>query len=154
MSRWFSASGLFIALVTLDRLTKAYFENRLAESRPVLLPGLFELVDHKNFGIIANIPIPRLIIILISLIVMGFVIAGLVQAIKKQKTAELIALTLILAGATGNLWDRIQWGYVFDWLLLFGMSAINLADIAIGLGLILLLIGLEKDKRTKAPSGS
>lgn len=59
----------------------------------------------------------------------------------KQWTAA--AFALILGGAVGNLWDRIQLGYVVDFIQLyyeqFYWPAFNIADAAITLGALLLV---------------
>jgi signal peptidase II len=52
------------------------------------------------------------------------------------------ALALILAGALGNLYDRIRYGYVIDFLELHARGyywpSFNVADTAISIGVILL----------------
>lgn len=54
------------------------------------------------------------------------------------------ALALILGGALGNLWDRVQYGYVIDFLDFhfkqYHWPIFNMADTAITIGAIMLLI--------------
>ncbi|MEO8223289.1 MAG: signal peptidase II [Gammaproteobacteria bacterium] len=68
-----------------------------------------------------------------------------------------LGLTLVLGGAIGNLIDRIQHGYVVDFFLLhyerWSFPAFNVADSAITLGVILLLIDgfvLEARRESRA----
>ena len=76
----------------------------------------------------------------------------LVVWIKKLNSAEkfsAIALSLILGGAIGNVIDRIFLGYVIDfiqvWLGSYPWPAFNIADSAIFVGAILLILsGLKK----------
>jgi signal peptidase II len=53
-------------------------------------------------------------------------------------------LVLILAGALGNLIDRIGWGYVIDFILVYlgnwPFPAFNLADAAITVGAVLVVL--------------
>ena len=150
-----SAFGLFLllaGLVALDRFTKLMMIARPLSSGPFLFPGAFEFTHHQNFGIIANIPVPLFLIVAISVIILILVAFGFIRAIRRRERREAAALTLIFAGAIGNLWDRIQWHFVFDWILLFGRSAINLADVMIGIGIIWYLVDRERDNRRKEPS--
>jgi signal peptidase II len=65
-------------------------------------------------------------------------------------TVSGIALSLILGGATGNLWDRITTGHVVDFLLFYVKQyqwpVFNLADssIVVGAGLLILEILFAK----------
>lgn len=136
MSRWFSLSFLLALLVGIDRVTKIQMIEWSADSGPLLFPGILELVHHHNFGIIANLPVPQILIVLVTLLVIVGVVLVLYRSIHQKKLWMVISLTILLAGAIGNLWDRLQWGFVFDWILLFGHSAINLADIFIAVGLV------------------
>ena len=68
-----------------------------------------------------------------------------------------MAIALILGGAVGNLTDRVTLGYVVDFIHVFyqdkNFPAFNLADSAITLGTILLLIDtffLEKHRIQRA----
>lgn len=55
-----------------------------------------------------------------------------------------IALALILGGALGNLWDRIEYGYVVDFIDVYYQDwhwpAFNIADTAISIGAVMLLL--------------
>lgn len=98
--------------------------------------GLIRSTLFHNYGISFNIPIPQALIILITGIALGWAVALLVE---RGRSSDLIACILIgifIGGTLGNAFDRIMLGFVRDWLLLFGRSAINLADVAIGGSLI------------------
>ena len=64
----------------------------------------------------------------------------------KDKNAEYIAYSFILAGALGNLYDRIFFGYVIDFIEIhynnFYWPIFNIADIAISTGVIMLLYSI------------
>ena len=141
---------LLILLVAADRLTKIFTMARPPSIEPFASPKIIELFHHRNFGIVANLPLPHLAIVIITIVVMALIIIGLIRAWRKNDTLKSITLLLILAGAIGNLWDRLQYGYVFDWFLIFGRTALNLADIFIALGVIgYILLPNIKEKAKK-----
>jgi signal peptidase II len=66
--------------------------------------------------------------------------------IKNVKAHPKIAFSsaLILIGAVGNVFDRIFYGFTVDYLIFFGRSALNLSDLLIVLGVVLLLISSRR----------
>lgn len=64
--------------------------------------------------------------------------------LKKHETLLAVALALVLGGAVGNLIDRLAYGYVIDFLDVYYQSwhwpAFNVADMAISLGVFLMLL--------------
>tara|TARA_A100001015_G_C14935492_1_gene690246 strand:- start:408 stop:899 length:492 start_codon:yes stop_codon:yes gene_type:complete len=62
----------------------------------------------------------------------------------REKWLESLSLSMILGGALGNLWDRLSFGYVVDFLDFHWMGwhfpAFNLADSAISLGAMVLIL--------------
>jgi len=66
----------------------------------------------------------------------------------KKNILIVIGLLLILGGAIGNLYDRISYGYVIDFIYLhfneFYWPAFNVADSAISLGVLIFLYGSFK----------
>jgi signal peptidase II len=64
--------------------------------------------------------------------------------LKKHETFLAIALSLVLGGAIGNLIDRLAYGYVIDFLDVYYQTwhwpAFNIADSAITLGVVLMLL--------------
>jgi signal peptidase II len=72
------------------------------------------------------------------------VIAVWLARLKSHETFLAIALSLVLGGAIGNLIDRLAYGYVIDFLDVYYQTwhwpAFNIADSAITLGVILMLV--------------
>ena len=81
----------------------------------------------------------------VGLIVSIVIVIRLVRTAATQKWFE-VALVLILAGAIGNLIDRIRIGYVIDFIEVYygawRFPAFNVADIAIFLGAAMLALEL------------
>ncbi len=149
--------GLAGTVFAIDRLTKWIIETRLsAYDSHIVIPGFFEIVHSENrgaaFGLFAEstsqwrtaLLIGFSVVALISLVVMLWRSSRL-----DRKTA--IALALILGGAVGNVFDRVRWGTVTDFLLFhigsYEWPAFNAADSAIVIGSGLLLLDFVKFKR-------
>lgn len=129
-------------VVLLDLWTKAHW---FSETSPVffLLRGLIQSVQHKNEGLIANLPVPQGLIIGVTILLLGILlIYGWKHRFSNDWLMHL-GLACLMGGAVGNLYDRVLLGYVRDWILLFGRSAINIADAAIVVGILTLLIQSE-----------
>ena len=67
-----------------------------------------------------------------------------ISRLNREKWLEGLSLSMILGGALGNLWDRLMFGYVVDFLDFHWMSwhfpAFNVADSAISLGAVILIL--------------
>lgn len=133
------ATVLAAVVFVADQSSKmiAFGSDRMSDT--TIIPWLFGFMHHKNYGIVANIPIPIWVIVSATVCVILLVLYSMYQSIKSRKVIHVIAFSLILAGAFGNLYDRMTLGFVRDWILLFNRSVINVADISIFIGIILLL---------------
>lgn len=137
----FVSFSVFLA----DQVTKFFFFTDTLAGKP-LIEGIVHLVVHRNYGISFNIPIPRLLILGITSIVLASILY-LVHKRKAMSISILLGLALIFGGAIGNMLDRIIFEYVRDWLLFFNRSAINLADISILLGILIYLVSDTQSRR-------
>lgn len=141
---------LALAVVALDRWTKHLVAARIAMySHIQVIPGFFRITHTENtgaaFSLFADSPShwKTSALIAFSLVAMVIVI-GLLWKQKQALTTTGIALSLILGGAFGNLWDRIASGRVVDFLLFYVRQyqwpVFNLADSSIVIGASLLVI--------------
>jgi len=77
-------------------------------------------------------------------LLISVVIAVWLARLKQHETLLAVALSLVLGGAIGNLIDRLAYGYVIDFLDVYYQTwhwpAFNIADSAITLGVILMLV--------------
>lgn len=83
------------------------------------------------------------------------IIAVWLARLKQHETLLAVALALVLGGAVGNLIDRLAYGYVIDFLDVYydtwHWPAFNIADSAITLGVMLMLVetfGLGRSKES------
>src|SRR5258708_37856462 len=141
--------ALIAALVVfMDRLTKwLVVKNIILDDSIPVLPGFFRLTHLENpgaaFSFLAESPSPfkTVLLILFSLAALTVVLVLLWRS-RNEFNATTVALSLILGGATGNLWDRLTDGKVTDFLDFYvgqhHWPPFNLADSAIVIGALLL----------------
>ena len=147
--------SVLVGLVFLDQLTKFLITDHLIYGQVIeIIPSYFNLTYAKNpgaaFGIFSKIEdsfrVPFFILMpLIALLLIGFVYFQ--SANRLQQTS----LALVMAGATGNLIDRIRFGYVVDfldfhWQHKGHFPSFNVADSAITIGVTLLFIEMFFNK--------
>ncbi len=132
-------------LVLLDQLSKIIVTKINSNSRldHTVIKGFFNITYAENTGAAFSIlEGKRVYFIVITLVVITALIFYFVK--EKPKGIEKICLILIIAGAIGNLIDRIIHGYVTDFLNfnIFGYDfpIFNIADSYITVGAILLII--------------
>ena len=137
---------LIIVLFVLDLVSKNYAENNISfgQSYTTFLPFIdFFLIYNSGiaFGLFDGYgDLASNILLIITVIILAYLIRMLIQ--EKVQIAKL-ALSLIIAGALGNIMDRIADGRVTDFLHLeianFSFFIFNLADAFITLGAILII---------------
>ncbi|HKV78908.1 MAG TPA: signal peptidase II [Candidatus Sulfotelmatobacter sp.] len=140
--------ALFV--IFLDRWTKHLAATRLAMySHIQVIPGFFRITHTENtgaaFSLFADSPSHWKTAMLISFSVVAMIVVSvLLWKQSRALTMTGIALSLILGGAVGNLWDRVASGRVVDFLLFYVKSyqwpVFNLADSAIVVGASLLVL--------------
>ena len=141
---------LTLAVVLLDRASKAWFESRTVEGWHLeLIHNFIYLVHSRNpgiaFGVFADSPSTgmRILLIVGSAVVIG-ALAWLFVAGHSGGSLTAAGLALLLGGATGNVTDRIVHGAVTDffevWLGSYHWPAFNVADSAITIGAALIII--------------
>lgn len=137
------------AVVVLDKFTKALIQSsyQLGESRSVL-GDFFKLTYIENQGIAFGLfsgwehPVKAVLLLGLSLAALGFIVN---IYLKSRKTPLLqMSFGLILGGAFGNVYDRIAYGRVVDFLN-FGIREhrfpfFNIADSSITVGVVILMV--------------
>ena len=154
-------SALFIVLplLIIDQLTKFIVLKNFqpADSVPII-KNVFHitLVCNKGaaFGIFSEITGSLFIwISFVAVIIIIFTFAffkkiafGNNPKQFSKKKSTLFFLSLILAGAIGNFIDRVRFGFVVDFLDFRIWPVFNIADSAITIGTILLILQMLKHK--------
>lgn len=126
--------AIALAVALLDGVLK-YFALQIFPSDHDDLAWPFALALHKNPGIIFDIPVPLIIILPLTIMICAALVAQARKwwKVAPERSAALITMTI---GALGNAIDRFVNGFTTDYLIFFGRSAINIADILIITGAI------------------
>lgn len=153
---WLWLSAL---VIVLDQASKLYFESALQlYQQIVIIPDLFSwtlayntgaafsfLADHSGWQ--------RWLFALIAAVVSAVLVVWLKRLPRRGQGWLAMGLALVLGGALGNLFDRMVYGHVIDFILVHWQSrwyfpAFNVADCAITVGAALLALDMFKsDKR-------
>ena len=136
---------LILDLVSKFIITKVFMVNESL----VLIKNFFALTYVGAFSILNG---KVSFISIVSLIVVILLIYYLIKE-KKHNNYEVLSYSLVLAGALGNLLNRLIYGYVIDFLdfniLGYNYPIFNLADIFIVIGIFLLIIYLIKEEKSR-----
>ena len=137
-----------LSIFLLDIVTKNYIQNKIMYGDQVEITSFLSFVHFQNPGAAFSFLSDqggwqRYFLIVISLLAVIY-IPWLINQYKKNMLI-VIGLLLILGGAIGNLYDRISYGYVIDFIYFhiaeFYWPAFNVADSAISIGVLLFLYG-------------
>ena len=140
-----------LSVFLLDIVSKKFIQTKIMYGEQVEITSFFSLVHFQNPGAAFSFLSDqggwqRYFLIVISLLAVLY-IPWLINQYKKN-ILIVIGLLFILGGAIGNLYDRINYGYVIDFIYLhfaeFYWPAFNVADSAISVGVLLFLYGSFK----------
>ncbi|MBM3204377.1 signal peptidase II [Candidatus Uhrbacteria bacterium] len=152
-ARRLALSLVITALVaTVDQFTKQIFF-----AKPDLMSGFtfaksfVQFTDYHNYGITFSLAFPQIATITLTIIFCVVILFWMMRLVRRGEWMSALALAILLGGAIGNVIDRITLGYVRDWLLFFGRSAVNSADGAIALGGIWFFIRQSRKKTPPVP---
>jgi signal peptidase II len=152
---------LISALVILaDRLSKNWIIHRIRPGYDIkIIPGVFRLSHVLNtgaaFSLLENLPPNAVRIGLIAFsIAASFIVFALLWRAGRTLTLTSVALALILGGALGNLYDRIRFHHVVDFLAVkiyhYNWPDFNVADSCIVIGACLLLLEIFRAQPTES----
>ncbi len=139
-------SVIVIGIIALDQLSKYWVINNIGITDSLtVIPKVIDFVYVKNTGAAFSFLADKTYgIVLLSLISVAFCAGVVWFMIKRKPKSRLltISLALMLAGAFGNVIDRIFRGYVVDFIetTFIKFPVFNIADIAITCGAALVII--------------
>ena len=152
------AFGIAAAVFVLDQLVKWLVVGplQLKAVRQIVLLPIFNLTWVENYGVslgmlTASDDTSRWLLVALT----AAITVGVAYWIWRERLrADALALSLVLGGALGNIVDRIRFGYVVDYAdLHFGsfqpFLVFNIADAAITIGVLLLLVRALLTRETK-----
>ena len=147
---WSLAGALAAVVLAADQAAKAAIEAQLVPGEHVDVLGPLGLTLSHNrgvaFGLAGGAGVPLIAITLVALGVVGYLFAR-----NPTRPGMWVAAGLLAGGAVGNLVDRVRAGEVTDYVDLGSWPPFNLADVAITLGVLaLVLLYLREAEREPA----
>jgi signal peptidase II len=140
---------LILGILALDQLSKYWIINhlRLPEIGKMEISSFFDLTMVWNYGVSfgalkADAAWERWALVGLSAVIASIFAVWLTRA---QRGHTILALSLVIGGAIGNMIDRIRFGAVADFLdfsALYFPWVFNVADSAITIGAILLALDM------------
>ncbi len=155
--------GISLLIIVLDRLTKLWvMKHVVPTTHIVIIPHIFSISHVLNpgaaFSLFTNSTDPHRTYLFLTgfSILASVVVFAVLIYIGRKFTVSGLALALILGGAVGNLWDRIAYKEVTDFLAVtiihYHWPDFNLADSSIVIGGILLLLDALRNHNPHAPA--
>ena len=163
---WF---GISVLVIALDQWTKVWADHALAMGREIIIFSWFKLQLAYNTGAAFSFlhdasGWQKYFFAGLAIVVSGVLTFWIVRTVVRREQGrwcELLALSLILGGALGNVYDRITLGHVIDFIVWHYQDhyfpTFNIADSAIctGAGLLILdMLFLQKKNTDKVVTES
>jgi signal peptidase II len=152
---------IFMVGCNSDQFTKHLARESLKHNPPiVILKNFIDLCYAENTGTafsrLDNLTLPLSLFVLVCVPLLAVLcIAYLIWRFRSKSFNILLPFVLILAGATGNLLDRIRYGHVVDFIHLhlrdvFHWPIFNIADflLFIGCGMLLFRFIFHRDDQS------
>lgn len=156
-----AAYGFALAIIVLDQISKAWILNGLSlreVGRVELLPPILNFSYVENTGVSFGLfggGSARWLLSVFSIVVAGALAWWALQAKRRMLVS---AIGLVIGGAVGNAIDRIQYGYVVDFIDFSGTGVFpwvfNVADSAITVGVVLLIVDSFLTERRERAVGA
>ena len=140
-----------VLVVVADRLSKIWIDHHVTRGSFItVIPNVFRISHVLNTGAAFSLFAESLSPLVVRNVLIGFsivaiiVVLGMIWRVGRPFSWTGVALALILGGAIGNLYDRVKFSYVIDFLEVkiyhYHWPDFNLADSAIVVGACLLLL--------------
>lgn len=148
---------LAVAVIVFDQLTKYIASTSLIMHQPVVVMPMFNWTLMHNsgaaFSFLADQGGWQRWFFAVIAVVVSIVIVLWIKRLQQHEKWQAIALALILGGAVGNVIDRIWLGYVVDFIQVYYQQwywpAFNIADSAISIGVVMIIIESIREYRTE-----
>lgn len=142
---------IIILGLTIDRLSKLWAINYLSKGNEVIvIKNFFSFSYLENRGAAFGIFQDK--VVLLSLVTIIIIMAMVYYNFKYKPRSKMLraSFALIISGALGNLYDRIVYKFVVDFILwhykdVYYYPTFNIADVMVVVGTILLAICLIKE---------
>lgn len=129
--------GIVLFVIFATRFLAYWGIYTLAQAEITVIPDILKLTFVQNFG--AGFGIfqgAKALLITVSVVLFILITAYVVFKKKQLKLSTLIPLALVAGGGISNVADRLQFGYVVDYINVYCINypVFNLADICVVIG--------------------
>lgn len=140
---------IVLSVILADRFVKFLVMVNLSPGEPVAVLPFLNFTYLKNTGIAFSLfHGANNILVWINAAVILFLM-GILYSSKDEPMSLRAAYALIMGGAISNLWDRIAYGAVIDFIDFKIWPVFNIADAAITVGAVLIAYNLISTYREK-----
>jgi signal peptidase II len=143
---WARAGVVLVAVLVADQVVKKLITGSLERGEVRDLVWFVDLVNTRNsgvaFGQLQNGGVIVSVVIALALTALLVFFAR-----NAQRPLVWLPIGMLLGGALGNIVDRVREGAVIDFLKVPHWPAFNVADAAITLGVVILLVVIERGDR-------
>lgn len=150
-------------LVVIDQWSKIWIQNTPSMHGHVeVIPNFLYITYVKNTGAAWSIlEGKQMFLVIISVLEIILLVYFMLKFKKKNETIAKWSIVLMIAGAIGNLIDRMMLGYVRDFVSTYpfgyAFPVFNIADVCLTVGVILLAIYIliedSKDEKKEKLNG-
>ena len=145
--------AIVLAVFLADRLTKAWTLGHLL-NRSVAGLSFLKLTYAENTGVAFGMFHGNNLFFMAVSSVLIAVLLFMRRRIQSYGFLAGAGLALVLGGAVGNLYDRISYGFVVDFLdFSFFPAVFNVADSSITVGAVLMALGIRDLGKDSAAGG-
>lgn len=154
----YSLITLIVGLsIAFDQLSKIWIRNNFESYiEKSIIGDVFTLIKVENTGAFLGMgselsEIPRILLLIVLPIIVLISISLYTYLEKTLDQTSIIGFSLIIGGGIANIFDRIVYGSVTDFLYInlggiFKTGIFNIADVSVTTGMILILISSFKNK--------
>ena len=155
--RYILISTIVSVSIALDQFSKVWVRSNFENySEKNLIGEIFTLIKVENTGAFLGMgselsEIPRILLLIVLPVVVLISITIYTYIEKTLDKISIIGFSLIIGGGIANIFDRIVYGSVTDFLYInlggiFKTGIFNIADLSVTTGMILILISSFKRK--------
>ena len=156
-SRYLLITMLVFLSIAFDQISKIWVRNNFVSySEKSIIGDVFTLIKVENTGAFLGMgselsEIPRILLLIILPVIVLISITLYTYIDKSLDKLSIIGFSLIIGGGIANIFDRIVFGSVTDFLYInlggiFKTGIFNIADLSVTTGMILILISSFKRK--------
>ena len=147
---------IVLLAIAFDQISKFWVRiNFESYTETSIVGDIFTLIKVENTGAFLGMgsELPETLRVILLIVLPVIVLVGITVYTFLEKSLDktsIIGFSLIIGGGVGNIFDRIVYGSVTDFLYLnfkfFKTGIFNIADLSVTIGMILILISSFKKK--------